>query len=230
MAENFKEKAENCYKNADYKGYFENSRKQYELTKDEQDKINYEKALNLYEISKEMNEIINSDHEDYYKILGVSENASIDEIKKAFRAKAFKFHPDRLKIEGSTTAMRIIQKAYFEINTEEKKATYDAKKRVPKFFRNMMPNEPSSTTDTSNFMRPFFMYSYHASPGFRFSSSGGFEDFVFSNRNEFSSMNEIYRQLYRTSTRRRQEVNVRSIALHYLFYIIIMMLIVFTIS
>ena len=36
-------------------------------------------------------------NEDYYKILGVSENASTDEIEKAFRTLAKEYHPDRNK-------------------------------------------------------------------------------------------------------------------------------------
>ena len=37
------------------------------------------------------------EYKDYYKILGVSKGASEDDIKKAFRKLALKYHPDKTK-------------------------------------------------------------------------------------------------------------------------------------
>jgi len=64
--------------------------------------------------------------EDFYKILGVSKEASVTEIKKAYRKKAIKFHPD--KNPGDATAEENFKKAaeaYEVLSDADKKAKYD---------------------------------------------------------------------------------------------------------
>jgi curved DNA-binding protein len=63
---------------------------------------------------------------DYYKILGVSKNASADEIKKAYRKLALKFHPDHNK--GDKTAeskFKEISEAYAVLSDPQKRQNYD---------------------------------------------------------------------------------------------------------
>lgn len=64
--------------------------------------------------------------EDLYTVLGVSKNASADEIKKAYRDAAFKYHPDRNP--GNAAAEEKFKKlsaAYSVLGDEKKRADYD---------------------------------------------------------------------------------------------------------
>lgn len=63
---------------------------------------------------------------DYYKTLGVEKTATADEIKKAYRTLAFKYHPDRNP--GDTVAeekFKEISAAYDVLGDEAKRRTYD---------------------------------------------------------------------------------------------------------
>ena len=62
---------------------------------------------------------------DYYKILGVAETASEDEIKKAFRKQAMQHHPDK---GGDQEECKKINEAYQVIGDTQKKQQYDAMK------------------------------------------------------------------------------------------------------
>lgn len=61
---------------------------------------------------------------DYYKILGVDEKASKDEVKKAFRKLAHKYHPD--KKDGDERKFKEISEAYSILSDDKKRAEYDA--------------------------------------------------------------------------------------------------------
>src|SRR5574343_415238 len=63
---------------------------------------------------------------DFYKILGVERNSSEDEIKKAYRKLAVKYHPD--KNQGNKEAeekFKEIAEAYDTLGDAEKKRNYD---------------------------------------------------------------------------------------------------------
>lgn len=62
---------------------------------------------------------------DYYEVLGLSKNASDDEIKKAYRKLAKKYHPDINKAADAEEKFKEINEAYEVLSDENKKAVYD---------------------------------------------------------------------------------------------------------
>ncbi len=63
--------------------------------------------------------------EDYYQRLGVSRQASEEEIKKAYRRQAKKFHPDINKSKGAEETFKGLNSAYEVLGDKKKKALYD---------------------------------------------------------------------------------------------------------
>lgn len=63
---------------------------------------------------------------DYYSILGISKNATQEEIKKAYRNLAFKYHPDRNPDDKQAEEkFKKISEAYDTLGDEKKRAEYD---------------------------------------------------------------------------------------------------------
>ena len=68
---------------------------------------------------------------DYYEVLGVSKNATADELKKAYRKKAIQYHPDRQQGKSEEEKKEAEEKfkeaaeAYDVLSNPDKRARYD---------------------------------------------------------------------------------------------------------
>ena len=62
---------------------------------------------------------------DYYKIMGVARDASQDEIKRAYRKLARKYHPDVSKEKDAEARFKELGEAYEVLKDPEKRTAYD---------------------------------------------------------------------------------------------------------
>jgi DnaJ-class molecular chaperone len=109
------------------------------------------------------------DYKDYYKILGVARGASADEIKKAFRKLARKYHPDvNPGDKKAEEHFKEINEAYEVLSDAEKRKRYDT--LGPNWQEQFGPNFSGGGARRS--------YAYGNSPfGFDSSGASGFSDF-----------------------------------------------------
>ncbi|XP_042307991.1 dnaJ homolog subfamily B member 1 isoform X2 [Sceloporus undulatus] len=62
---------------------------------------------------------------DYYRILGLSRGASEDDIKKAYRKQALRYHPDKNKDPGAEERFKEIAEAYDVLSDPKKREIFD---------------------------------------------------------------------------------------------------------
>ena len=65
-------------------------------------------------------------YKDYYKVLGVARNASDEDIKKAYRKLARKYHPDVSKEANAKERFQEVSEAYETLRDKEKRAAFDS--------------------------------------------------------------------------------------------------------
>ena len=84
---------------------------------------------------------------DYYKILNIPENATLEEIKKAFRVLAKKFHPDKNKSIDTSSKFREVFEAYEILKDKITRDIFDERRRK---FYNTKSTEFNSEKNTKS--------------------------------------------------------------------------------
>jgi curved DNA-binding protein len=103
-------------------------------------------------------------YKDYYEILGVTRSSDADEIKRAYRKLARKYHPDVSKEKNAEDKFKEVSEAYEVLRDAEKRAAYD---QLGRDFRNGQQFRPP----------PDWGQRFGQSGGQRFSDLNGFSDF-----------------------------------------------------
>jgi curved DNA-binding protein len=104
-------------------------------------------------------------YRDYYEILGVTRGADADDVKRAYRKLARKFHPDVSKEKNAEEKFKEVQEAYEVLRDSDKRAAYD---QLGRDFRNGQQFRPP----------PDWSQRFGSSGGGqRFADVNGFSDF-----------------------------------------------------
>lgn len=130
---------------------------------------------------------------DYYGILGVKKDAKADEIKKAYRRLARKFHPDvNPNDKASEDKFKQVQEAYDVLSDEKKRKVFD---RFGYYADNLDPDAPAYSTGAAGGAGGFDFSGFNFEPG----GSGG------------SSFRDIFSDLFGGGSAKREPEPPRAV-------------------
>lgn len=120
---------------------------------------------------------------DYYTILGIPKDASADQIKKAYRELAMKYHPDRNKDKNAEEKFKEINEAYAVLSDNQKREQYNA----------YGPEEFNQKYNEQEIFRNFDFKDIFKSMGFDFNISDNEQpDDIFDTLFGFSNNNQTH--------------------------------------
>lgn len=109
---------------------------------------------------------------DYYATLGISKNASADDIKKAYRRLALKYHPDKNKTPGAEAKFKDVAEAYEVLSDQKKRDIYD--KLGEDGLKGGVPSDGGMGAGSGDM--PRFSYTFHGDPNATFAQFFGTSD------------------------------------------------------
>ena len=205
MARDYQKAATECLENGDYKGQLENARLQYERTKSAEDKSKRDQAQKQYETHLLIQRIIKDAAVSHYKVLGVPETASSQEIKRAFQSLIYLCHPSRTAVKDGSKAAECLVAAFEALKDEERRAQYNQKRKNQCFTAGSpfgSQFRPCSTEDCMDYdevYREIFSNIFRMrTPGsysFEY-DSGPFGDYESAHRDPFETLRARMRQDY----------------------------------
>ena len=75
--------------------------------------------------------ILANEHKSYYAILGVTEKATLAELKSSYRTVARQVHPDKNRAPNASRAFQLVGQAYSVLSDPDQRAAYDTSRRGP---------------------------------------------------------------------------------------------------
>ncbi|XP_001638784.2 dnaJ homolog subfamily B member 4 [Nematostella vectensis] len=110
---------------------------------------------------------------NYYDILGVKKDASDQELKKAYKKQAFKYHPDKNKDPGAEEKFKEIAEAYEVLSDPQKREIFD---QYGEGLKGGVPPPGAGGADGFQMPEGFTYFQFHGDPRATFSRVFGDED------------------------------------------------------